>query len=87
MLHKNYSTGYLVIPHNVQGTKFWLPAQLKNSQQKLVMFSISLSFPFLIPPLSSWVVERKIKNKQTSVQNFSEFSGEESKITPHKIAT
>lgn len=50
--------------HNVQGTKYWLAAQLKNEQQKLISQVFhSLEFLFLnSPPLVLYRTERKIKN-------------------------
>lgn len=50
--------------HNVRGTKYWLAAQLKNEQQKLISQVFhSLEFLFLnSPPLVLYRIERKIKN-------------------------
>lgn len=50
--------------HNVRGTKYWLAAQLKNEQQKLISQVFhSLEFLFLnSPPLDLYRTERKIKN-------------------------
>lgn len=49
--------------HNVRGTKYWLAAQLKNEQQKLISQVFhSLEFLFLnSPPFVLYRTERKIK--------------------------
>lgn len=48
--------------HNVQGTKYWLAAQLKNEQQKLISQVLHFLLFLSSSPLVLCRTEKKTKN-------------------------